>query len=425
MSIEARRHSPRISLNETAYINFGSGNRGVILDVSEGGLRFKTSSPVANSDSVRFWLPLSQRTEGTAQLAWTDASRTTGGLRFTTVPPEIRQQIRDWIERGGTSDPATRATVAALLAEEEAAHGSVNEPASVAEARAKDLAAFDVAGTDAADEDAESVVSYPAQFSPPSDEKIHAGDLFHKPRPSLIAENKSMSMFPFESTATGGYTLKAPQPKSHRFAVAVLVLLIFLGAAAVAGEYYYPRETRTFMSRLQAKAERFINPEHKQPISDVEPASMAGASRFEGSFEPGKPAENATVVPDTPPATTPPPASNSSVANNKSDESASNAAASAEIPAPKTNAETELELAQTYLAKGSSPDQQAKAVELLWLATEKGNVDAEIQLADLYANGEAVQKSCVQARILLKAAAAANPSAAKPKLDALDQSGCS
>jgi hypothetical protein len=424
MSIEARRHSPRISLNETAYVNFAPGIRGLILDISEGGLRFKTSSPISTSDSVRFWLPLSQRTEGTAQLAWTDSSRTTGGLRFTTVPLAIRTQIRDWIEGGGTSDPTTRATVAALLAEEEAAQAWVNEPGSRAEARAKHLAGFDVAGaSEAADEDIESAVSYPAQFSPPSREKIRAGDLFHKPRPSLIAEDKSMSMFPFESTATGGYTLTSP-PKSSRFAVGVLVLLILLGAAAVAGEYYYPSETRTLMSRAQAKAEKFINPEHKQAISDVEPASMAGASRFEGSFEPGKPAENATVVPENPPVVpVPPPASNAAAADHQSDESAS-IAADAEVPTPKTNAETELELAQTYLAKGTSPDQKAKAVELLWLATEKGNVDAEIQLADLYASGEAVQKSCVQARILLKAAAAANPSAAKPKLDALDQSGC-
>ena len=64
-------------------------------------------------------------------------------------------------------------------------------------------------------------------------------------------------------------------------------------------------------------------------------------------------------------------------------------------------------------------------MQLLWLATEKGNVDAEIQLADLYARGESVPKSCVQARILLKVAASANPALAQPKLSELDQSGCS
>ncbi len=449
MSIEARRHSPRVLLTETAYVNFGSGNRGVILDISEGGLRFKTNTPVDKSDSVRFWLALSRRSEGAAQVAWTDESRTTGGLRFTTVPPEVRQQIRDWIERGASDDPKRQATITALQIEEQVFDALLIESAlAVAETQARDVSAFDVASTTAAEavalssaesldpgtpaeleKRAERATSYATPFSHATHEKIRAGDLFQKPRPMLVGEDESLSMFPSEATSSGGVMFTAPPPKRHPVAVTVLVLLILLSAAAVAGEYYYPSQARAWMSRAQAQVQRFVNPDHKQPVADVEPASMAGSSRFEGSFEPGKPSENASVVPATPTA----PASPQSDANaavgssdRQADPSRSSAAApAAEIPAPKTNAETELELAQTYLAKGSSPDQQAKAVELLWLATEKGNVDAEIQLADLYATGEAVQKSCVQARILLKAAAASNPGVAKPKLDALDQSGCS
>jgi TPR repeat protein len=77
------------------------------------------------------------------------------------------------------------------------------------------------------------------------------------------------------------------------------------------------------------------------------------------------------------------------------------------------------------LSHSDNPDEKAKALQLLWLATEKGNVDAEMELADLYARGDGVARSCVQARILLKAASAVNAAAAQPKLDALDQSGCS
>ena len=450
MSIEARRHTPRVLLHETAYVNFGSGNRGVILDISEGGLRFKTNTPVDKSDSVRFWLTFSRRSEGAAQVAWTDESRTTGGLRFTTVPPEIRQQIREWIERASSDDPKRQATIAALQKEEQAFDALLIESAlAVAETQARGVSAFDVASTTAAPASAESLdavvatlagsekraessTSYATPFSHATHEKIRAGDLFQKPGPTLVGEDESLSMFPSDATSTGGVMFTAPRSKRHPVAVTVLVLLILLSAAAVAGEYYYPSQARAWMSRAQAQLERFVNPDHKQPVADVEPASMAGSSRFEGSFEPGKPSENASVVPATPPApASPQSGANAAVGDSQqnapeADPSRSSASApAAEIPAPKTNAKTELELAQTYLVKGSSPDQQAKAVELLWLATEKGNVDAEIQLADLYATGEAVQKSCVQARILLKAAAASNPGVAKPKLDALDQSGCS
>jgi hypothetical protein len=449
MSIEARRRTPRVPLRETAYVNFGSGNRGIILDVSEGGLRFKTNAPIDKSDSVRFWLTLSRNSEGAAQVAWTDESRTSGGLRFTTVPPEIREQIRDWIERAGSDDPKRQAAISALQKEEEALDTLLIESVlAVAETQAPDVSTFDVASATAGEPSgaesfdsvahtdpqdyAKPATSYSTPFSHTTNERISSADLFQKPRPALLGEDESLSMFRSESTSSSGVMFNAPARKSHPIAVSVLVLLVVLGAAAVGGEYYYPSQARALMGRAQAKVEQFINPDHKQSVTEVEPASMAGSSRFEGSFEPGKPTENASVVPATPPA----PASaqsdaNSTIGSNneneqQSDSSHSSAGApAAEISAPKTNAETELELAQSYLAEGTSPDQQAKAVELLWLATERGNVDAEIQLADLYATGEAVQKSCVQARILLKAAAASNPGAAKAKIDALDHLGCS
>src|ERR1700735_930424 len=85
---------------------------------------------------------------------------------------------------------------------------------------------------------------------------------------------------------------------------------------------------------------------------------------------------------------------------------------------------SDVALAQAYLQAGSSATQKQEGVKLLWGATEKGNVDAEIQLADLYKDGIAVPKSCVQARILLKAAAATDPTAAQSKLDDLQKENC-
>ncbi len=51
-----------------------------------------------------------------------------------------------------------------------------------------------------------------------------------------------------------------------------------------------------------------------------------------------------------------------------------------------------------------SPADTATAAQLLWVSIEKGNTNAEVELAGLYARGEGVQKSCEQARILLTAA---------------------
>ena len=98
MSIYARRHSPRFPLNETIPLNFGAGNSGVALDLSEGGLRFKVTSPFQKSESIKFCLTSSLRSEIVADLAWTDASRTTGGLRFRSVSPEIHNETRTWFD---------------------------------------------------------------------------------------------------------------------------------------------------------------------------------------------------------------------------------------------------------------------------------------------------------------------------------------
>jgi TPR repeat protein len=210
----------------------------------------------------------------------------------------------------------------------------------------------------------------------------------------------------------------------HRWAIAFLVLLIVLGAATAAAEYYYPSEARHVMSQMQSKVERFVNPAGTQRAAEAENASMAGVTRFEGAFEPGKSPRDPLaqpVIPPVPSSETQP----TDPAASQPDVSHVVTAPSPDVDAPKNSAETDLELAQTYLSHSDNPDEKAKALQLLWLATEKGNVDAEMELADLYARGDGVAKSCVQARILLKAALAVNAPAAQPKLDALDQSGCS
>ena len=109
MPIEARRHSPRVKLGETAYINFGPGNRGVVRDISDGGLGFSSAAPIQSGREVRFQLPSSDKSgdkyEVVADIAWNDDSRTRGGLRFKTVPAEVRPQLRAWVDQLSFAGP--------------------------------------------------------------------------------------------------------------------------------------------------------------------------------------------------------------------------------------------------------------------------------------------------------------------------------
>ena len=69
--------------------------------------------------------------------------------------------------------------------------------------------------------------------------------------------------------------------------------------------------------------------------------------------------------------------------------------------------------------------EQPEAVRLLWVAVEKGNIDAEIDLAELFRQGWGVAKNCAQTRILLSAAARKGSAEARKRLDTFRREGCS
>jgi TPR repeat protein len=84
----------------------------------------------------------------------------------------------------------------------------------------------------------------------------------------------------------------------------------------------------------------------------------------------------------------------------------------------------ELLLAERYLqGKGTTPD-PAAAARWLWKAVGKENPRAALLLADLYAHGDGVSKSCDQARILLVVAAGKGVSEAGGRLRNLESNGC-
>jgi len=163
------------------------------------------------------------------------------------------------------------------------------------------------------------------------------------------------------------------------------------------------------------------------------PANANAASGTAGAAENPPVALAAAAAPEAA-ASLPSPAALDSPANLESSKSAQppvtgpakEEAAVAERPAnPMPEAgQAPLALAQELLQKDANPDQQGRAVQLLWQAVEKGNVAAEIALADLYLNGRGVAKSCSQARVLLTAAQNRKSEAAAKKLDDFSQYGC-
>jgi len=86
--------------------------------------------------------------------------------------------------------------------------------------------------------------------------------------------------------------------------------------------------------------------------------------------------------------------------------------------------EDDLALAQLYMSERPGPAGSAAATRSLWAAVEKGNLKAEVMLADLYARGDGVTKSCNQAQVLLRAASKRGSSEASQELAQIIRRGC-
>ncbi len=85
---------------------------------------------------------------------------------------------------------------------------------------------------------------------------------------------------------------------------------------------------------------------------------------------------------------------------------------------------SELEAALAQLNGDNGSRDTSSAVRLLWAAVRKGNVVAEVTLADLYVYGDGVEQNCDQGRTLLIAASKSGNAQAKVKLDELNANGC-
>ena len=101
-----RRRFLRKVPNDLAFIQIERDEVGKVLNVSEGGLSFSSVTPVPRNLPVYFWFSfnLKDRIEAMGEVAWTDLSRTVGGLRFTQLSQGSREQIQKWLSRLRTEE---------------------------------------------------------------------------------------------------------------------------------------------------------------------------------------------------------------------------------------------------------------------------------------------------------------------------------
>jgi protein TonB len=102
-----RRAHQRRRLDQLAYIGFGPDTGGVLLDISEEGLRCQIVGAVVEGNQCRLKFALPGRhsaIEADGQVVWSNRSRQGGGVRLVGLGSDARQELRQWIIEEASSN---------------------------------------------------------------------------------------------------------------------------------------------------------------------------------------------------------------------------------------------------------------------------------------------------------------------------------
>jgi TonB family protein len=103
-----RAHARRRIL-PVAYVELGLDNGGILLNLSEGGLGVRSVLPLTSREfrGIRFQAPMSQAwLTASGRMVWLSESKKEGGIQFTEMAGEARQQIHKWASAAGDPDDA-------------------------------------------------------------------------------------------------------------------------------------------------------------------------------------------------------------------------------------------------------------------------------------------------------------------------------
>src|SRR5690348_11756438 len=116
-----RRNCARRILYSPEYLDMGADNGGVVVDLSEGGLRFQAVGRIeANTDvPLSFSLGTGYRIDVEARVVWVSPRGNSGGVAFKKLSSDSRSLIREWLAK---PEEEHRAEVAVATSEPEPEH---------------------------------------------------------------------------------------------------------------------------------------------------------------------------------------------------------------------------------------------------------------------------------------------------------------
>ena len=380
-----RRRQKRGPLEEFVFIQIDRDEGGRVLNVSEGGLSFEVFSPIPQNGPLYFWFSpnLRERIEAFGEVAWTDAARKVGGLKFLKIRPQDRERIGAWAEQVSKTESPQRQPIAFARPIPEISAIPPREPA--------------VSLTSLA-------LGESSSPAPLQDNVASGGGV---PEASESRNSfYSARLVPLERFLTA---------TRRQFILGVLVGLLVSAAVAIpAFKYSANKKQITALPAepsptVVAKPNVQLDPPQAASASEVAHApltvltnSAAGKAQrtVSGASQPYDPfgsTPSQTHVSQT----------------------------HAESPRrfsgdPPTSTSVQL---QPENPRGTSTKKMTATPQQLWASVQSGNTKAAVALADLYIRGDGVPMNCNQARVLLLVASEKSNTEAIRKLRELDKAG--
>jgi hypothetical protein len=356
-----KRRFVRKRTDQLLYAELGSDNGSILLNLCEGGFSFQSIAPV-REEELRFTVSVGdgRKLAGVARMVWTDTAKKTGGLSFVNPPPELRRQVRAWLDEtpvtvDGELDPCV-----------------VNSEAKRRREKLREEARRE------AEKALKAHAAWPDGGDVPSGQGANGAARVETAGTISVAETAGELASPLHASPAGSW-------RGAR--TIVCAALLFAGLAM------YRREVghllMSFGSTIAGEEQKSgatapmeVRPAANNPGAEAKPVMLPVEPDTRKSGAEAAPASSEPLTPLTP-------------------EPARDA---------KRNSATQAVFIED--------------VPSLWTSVENGDTRAEVALAKRYVRGDGVPQSCAQARVLLEAAAKRGSAEAKQNIGELAQAGC-
>lgn len=369
-----------------SYFEFEAGSGGIVLDASEKGLGFQAADAVHQLGPSRIWISPrpEERIELTGDVVWTDTSKKTGGVRFIETGGDSSKKIRNWLgsQESEASLPSQEfplpawATQALGDLRHETRHDA--NPRSPATARVK----------------TEVAVQRPVELHPiPGLPALFTSSMPWQPQDSQTSEGRI----------------------AYRIATGFLIVVLAV-AGVVLVDMFRPEVGESLIhlgERIHGSAK--LQPQNSSPLP--------GSAQVPAPASPINEAKPDEVQTEAKPDTVQKKNSGDSDKPLDSSGQADPPASSLVIPRITATLKEAPNLSPYRRPTNPRQDRSAEATRL-WSAVASGDSSAEVELARLYLTGEGVARNCLQASVLLRAAAKGGSVEARQQLKKLRSQGC-